>query len=428
MNPLLGRRHVLAWALYDWGNSAFATTVMAGFFPVFFNSYWSLGADGSLTTARLGFANGLASLLVALLAPVIGAIADRGGTRKKFLFAFASLGIVMSGGLYFVEQGNWALAALLYVAGVAGFAGSNVFYDSMIVDVARPAEYDMVSAFGYSLGYLGGGLLFSVNVLMTLYPGWFGLADAAEAVRVSFLSVAAWWLLSSVPLLLWVREAPTRNRQPALAAVRAGLRQLVDTMRSIRLLRPVLIFLCAYWLYIDGVYTIIKLAVDYGIRLGFESSDLVLALLLTQFVAFPAALFFGWLARRIGVRRGILGGLAVYAMATVWASFITHAWEFFGLAITIGLVQGGVQSLSRSLYARIIPADKSGEFFGFYNMLGKFASVLGPVLVGATALVSHNPRLAILAILPLFLLGGLLLFRVQMPATDASASSAADPV
>lgn len=414
MSKLLTRRPVLSWAIYDWGNSAFATTVMAGFFPVFFNSFWSVGADGSLTTARLGFANSVASLLVALMAPIIGAIADRGGSRKKFLFVFAGLGIVMSGGLYFVQQGNWAVAVLLYVCATVGFAGSNVFYDSMIVDVAKPDEFDMVSAYGYALGYLGGGILFAVNVLMTLHPAWFGLADATQAVQVSFLTVAIWWLIASVPLLLWVKEAPTVDRQPALGAVRAGFQQLIDTARAIGELRPVLIFLCAYWLYIDGVYTIIKLAVDYGIRLGFESSQLVLALLLVQFVAFPSALFFGWAARYVGVKKGILIALSVYMATTVWASMIAEVWEFFGLAVVIGLVQGGVQSLSRSLYARIIPADKSGEFFGFYNMLGKFASVLGPMLVGVVALLSHNPRLSILSILPLFLIGAAVLTRVKV--------------
>lgn len=414
MSKLLTRRPIFSWALYDWGNSAFATTVMAGFFPVFFNSFWSVGADGSLTTARLGFANGAASLLVALLAPIIGAIADRGGSRKKFLFVFAALGIVMSGGLYFVQQGNWAVAVLLYVCATVGFAGSNVFYDSMIVDVAKPDEFDLVSAFGYSMGYLGGGILFAVNVLMTLHPAWFGLADATQAVQVSFLTVAIWWLVASVPLLLWVKEAPTVDQQPALGAIRAGFQQLIGTARAIGELKPVLIFLCAYWLYIDGVYTIIKLAVDYGIRLGFESSQLVLALLLVQFVAFPSALFFGWAARYVGVKKGILLALFVYMLTTVWASMISQVWEFFGLAIVIGLVQGGVQSLSRSLYARIIPADKTGEFFGFYNMLGKFASVLGPVLVGVVALLSHNPRLSILAILPLFLVGAGVLTRVKV--------------
>lgn len=414
MSKLLTRRPVLSWAIYDWGNSAFATTVMAGFFPVFFNGFWSAGADGSLTTARLSFANGIASLVVALLAPIIGAIADRGGARKKFLFVFAALGIVMSGGLYFVQQGNWTVAVLLYVCATVGFAGSNVFYDSMIVDVAKPDEFDMVSAYGYSLGYLGGGILFAVNVLMTLQPAWFGLADATQAVQVSFLTVAIWWLVASVPLLLWVEEAPTVDRQPALGAVRAGFRQLIDTARAIGELKPVLIFLCAYWLYIDGVYTIIKLAVDYGIRLGFESSQLVLALLLVQFVAFPSALFFGWAAKYVGVKRGILIALSVYMLTNIWASMISEVWEFFGLAIVIGLVQGGVQSLSRSLYARIIPPDKTGEFFGFYNMLGKFASVLGPLLVGVVALLSHNPRLSILAILPLFLIGAGVLTRVKV--------------
>jgi len=396
---------VLSWALYDWGNSAFATTVMAGFFPVFFNTFWGAGAAGNLTTARLGFANGAASLLVALMAPVIGAIADRGGSRKKFLIMFAVLGIVMTGGLYWVQRGDWPVAAVLYMCALVGFAGANVFYDSLLMDVARPAEYDRVSAFGFGMGYLGGGLLFLLNVLMTTSPGWFGLRDASEAVRLAFLSVALWWAVSSLPLIFWVREQETLDVQPAMQAVRAGLRQLAGTMRQIRALRPVLVFLLAYWLYIDGVHTIIKLAVDYGIKLGFESADLVKALLLTQFVAFPAALAFGWLGERIGARRGIFLALAIYMAVTVWASRISQAWEFYAMACAIGLVQGGVQSLSRSLYARLIPPDKAGEFFGFYNMLGKFAAVLGPFLVGLVALLSNDPRLSILSILPL-LLGG----------------------
>ena len=236
----------------------------------------------------------------------------------------------------------------------------------------------------------------------------------AWAIGAALIALAIWWLVASVPLLLWVEEAPTVDQKPALGAVRAGFQQLMDTARAIGELKPVLIFLCAYWLYIDGVYTIIKLAVDYGIRLGFESSQLVLALLLVQFVAFPSALFFGWAAKYVGVKRGILIALSVYMLTTIWASRIVEVWEFFGLAIVIGLVQGGVQSLSRSLYARIIPADKTGEFFGFYNMLGKFASVLGPVLVGVVALLSHNPRLSILAILPLFLIGAAVLTRVKV--------------
>jgi len=413
LKSALSRGPVISWALYDWGNSAFATTVMAGFFPVFFNTYWAAGSPGSVTTARLGFANAGASLLVALLAPVIGAIADRGGTRKKFLISFAVLGIVMTGALYWVQQGDWAMAVLMYVCALTGFAGANVFYDSLIVDVAQEAEFDLVSAFGYSLGYLGGGLLFLVNVVMSVRPHWFGLQDASEAVRWSFLSVAIWWAVASLPLVFWVREQETVGKLGSLQAIRAGFVQLAATMRQIRSLRPVLIFLLAYWLYIDGVYTIIKLAVDYGIKLGFESSDLVMALLLTQFVAFPAALAFGALGKRIGARNGIFLALGIYMAVTVWASMISRPWEFYAMAVSIGLVQGGVQSLSRSLYARIIPADKSGEFFGFYNMLGKFAAVIGPFLVGLVALISHDPRLSILSILPLLLGGALILTRLN---------------
>lgn len=406
------RRTVIAWAMYDWANSAFATTVMAGFFPVFFKEYWSAGISSSVSTFHLGMANGLASLVIVVLAPVLGAIADQGGLRKRYLLGFATLAVAMTGGLYFVQQGAWLAAVLLYALAVVGFSGGNIFYDALLVNVAGEAQWDRVSALGYALGYLGGGLLFAVNVLMTLRPHWFGLADAAEAVRLSFIMVAVWWAVFSLPLLFRVKEPPALGRTGS--AVRGGLRQLVATFHELRRLRVVFLFLVAYWLYIDGVDTIIRMAVDYGLSLGFAQSNLITALLITQFVGFPAAIVFGLLGQRVGPRNGILFGIAVYVGVILLAYQMDHVGEFYLLAVAVGLVQGGVQSLSRSLYARLIPAAKSAEFFGFYNMLGKFAAVLGPMLMGLVSLTTGSARLSILAVIVLFLAGAVLLWRVDV--------------
>ena len=406
---LLLRRPIVAWALYDWANSAFATTVMAGFFPVFFRQYWSLAADPTVTTFRLGFANGIASLVLAVFAPLLGAIADRGGARMRFLIVFSALGIVMTGGLYFVEQGAWWFAMGLFLAASIGFAGGNIFYDSLIMDVAPRHRLDLVSAYGFGLGYLGGGILFAINVWMTLAPATFGLPDAAAAVRVSFLMVAIWWCVFAVPLVLFVRERRVERRPGVLQAVRGGMAELITTFHEIRHFRPLALFLVAYWLYIDGVHTIQKMAVDYGLALGFPTESLIVALLVTQFVGFPAALAFGWLGERFGTLTGIFLGLAVYAGVTLWAGFVSEVREFYVIAVAIGLVQGGIQSLSRSYFGRLIPADRPGEFFGFYNMMGKFAAVLGPFLAGGVALATGSSRMAIVSLVVLFAGGAVML-------------------
>ena len=408
----LAQRPVLSWALYDWGNSAFATTVMAGFFPVFFSQYWSAGADTALTTARLGYANAAAGLVIALLAPLLGALADRGGRRKRMLLGFTLLGAATTFALFFLAEGQWLAAAALFALGTIGFNGGVVFNDALLLDVARPADFDRVSSFGYALGYLGGGVLFAVNVLMVTKPALFGLPDAAAAVRWAFVSVAAWWLLFSLPLLLYVREQPPRAGATGNAFA-AGWRELCTTARAVVKIPALWQFLLAYWLYIDGVNTVIKMAVNYGLSLGLASSDLLGALLLTQFVGFPAALLFGRLGERIGPRTGVLIGLAVYAGITIWAYFLDSALEFYLMAATLGLVQGGVQSLSRSMFGRLVPAGKSAEYFGFYNMVGKFGTVLGPALMGAVALAADSTRTSILALLLLFMGGGALLWRVR---------------
>ena len=413
MKPPHGWKKVLAWAGYDWANSAFATTVMAGFFPVFFKQYWAAGADVTVSTFRLGVANSAASVIVALLAPLLGAFADQGGTKKKFLLFFAVMGMVMTGAMYFVARGDWPVAVLLYVLAAAGFSGGNIFYDALLVSVAEPKRVDFVSALGFALGYLGGGLLFALNMVMVLRPAWFGLADASAAVRVTFVTVAIWWAAFSIPLFLFVDEPRPAAARRGLGAVRAGLAQLRSTFREIRHLRVVFLFLLGYWLYIDGVDTIVRMAVDYGMSLGLESNSLLLALLITQLVGFPAAIAFGKIGEKLGAKTGIYMGLATYVAVTVWAYFMKTEVEFYVLAVAIGLVQGGVQALSRSLYSRIIPPSKAAEFFGFYNMLGKFAAVIGPALMGLVARATGNVRLSILTVLVLFISGAVLLYFVN---------------
>lgn len=425
MVKVLTRKPVVAWAMYDWANSAFATTVMAGFFPLFFKQYWNEGVAATESTFRLGATSAATSLIVALMAPVIGAIADKGGARIRLLALFTVLGAAMTAALVLVRQGDWQLAALLYGAASIGFWGGNQFYDSLLTDVAAEPEYDLVSGYGYALGYLGGGLLFAVNALMVSQPALFGIAGTAAAVKLSFLSVAVWWLLFALPAVLVVREARGAPPLPPRVAIAAGLAELRRTFGAVRESRPLLLFLLAYWFYIDGVNTIIKMAVDYGLALGFRQASLIQALLLVQFVGFPAALAFGWLGARIGARAGILVALAVYALVTLYAYRLDSEREFFVLAIVIGCVQGGVQSLSRSFYGRLVPAGKAGEFFGFYNMMGKAAAILGPMLAGSVALVSGDSRLAMLSIALLFVIGGGLLLRVPVAGQRAAGGARA---
>lgn len=409
----LTSRTVLSWALYDWANSAFATTVMAGFFPAFLESYWSVGVPGTTTTARLGNANSIASLVIVFLAPVLGAIADRGSSRKKFLFFFAFLGVLASAALYRVAEGDWLWALVLYAVGVVGFSGGNIFYDSLLPSVAPKGRVDTVSGLGYALGYVGGGLLFLFNVLMVTFPAAFGLSGASEAVRISFVSVAIWWALFSLPILFFVQEPRSPRAASGVKAVAEGLRQLARTFNEIRRLRMVFLFLLGYWLYIDGVDTIVRMAVIYGLTLGFQQQDLLTALLITQAVGFPSALLFGKIGEKLGPKTGIFICIAVYTVVTVWAVFIQTVWHFYGIACAVGLVQGGIQALSRSYYARLIPADKSAEFYGFFNMLGKFAAVVGPWLMGYVGVLTGSPRLSILSLIVLFVAGGILLYFVD---------------
>jgi len=407
-------KRILSWSFYDWANSAFATTVIAAFFPIFFKEYWSSDIAVTESTFYLGMANSLAGIIVAVMSPILGAIADRGGTRKKFLLFFTMMGIVMTGSLYFVSQGAWIVAIIIYTMATVGFSSGNLFYDSLLLDVAIPQKRDFVSSLGLAMGYLGGGLLFAFNVIMTLNPEFFGLQSSEHAVRVSFIIVAVWWALFSLPILFFVKESKSEKEKDSFfQIIISGFIQIRTTLKDIRRHRTVFLFLAGYWLYIDGVDTIIRMAVDYGMSIGFDSNSLILALLITQFVGFPSTILFGKIGEVLGAKIGIFLAIGVYIGVCIWGYFMKDVSEFYVLAVVIGLVQGGIQSLSRSLFSRLIPQDRAAEFFGFYNMLGKMAVVIGPILMGWIGLISGNPRYSILSIILLFILGAFLLYFVD---------------
>jgi UMF1 family MFS transporter len=408
------KRAIYSWALYDWANSAFATSVMTVFFPTFFKKYWSINTEAAESTFFLGMGNSAASILIALTAPVLGSIADRGTAKRKFLFTFAFLGVAMTGALWMVASGNWITALILYVIASIGFAGGNVFYDSLLPGVAGKKKIDFVSSLGFSLGYIGGGLVLVVNIFMYNIPSFFGIPDSTTAVKLSFLSVAIWWALFSIPIIIWVKEPQIHDPVGVGQAVKLGWQQFFNTLREIRHLKVVGLFLLAYWSYIDGVDTIVKMAVDFGISLGFPDKSLISAILMVQFIAFPATMLYYKLATKTGVKTSIYIGIVGYGVITCLGFFMNQVWHFYALAALVGLFQGGIQALSRSLYSRIIPTDKAAEFYGFYNMLGKFAAVLGPALLGIVTLVSNNVRYGILSIIILFIFGGYFLSKVDI--------------
>ena len=311
------KKSIFGWSMYDWANSAFVTSVMTVFFPIFFKQFWCVDVDTTISTARLGLANSISGIVVALSAPVLGAIADKGTSKKRFLIFFAYAGVLMTSALYMVSSGNWVMADALYVLATIGFLGGNSLYDALITTVASDKNMDSVSSLGFSLGYLGGGILFAFNVWMTLSPEAFGFADRLEAVRFSFLTVGIWWAIFSIPLLLFVKEPVAREAVPGENMVKAGFIQLKETFQEVRYQKTIFLFLVAYWLYIDGVDTVIRMAVDYGISIGFETKDLIIAILITQFVGFPSTIGYGYLGGKIGTKRAIFLAIAVYLFVVI---------------------------------------------------------------------------------------------------------------
>jgi UMF1 family MFS transporter len=421
MKSPLFEKKVFAWALYDWANSAFATTVMVAFFPVFFKQTLAAGAAPTVSTIWLANANGVSSLVLALTAPWLGALADKGSAHVRMLAIFTAIGVLPTALLAFVSASDAFTGLTLFVIASLGFWGGLIFYDSMLIRVAPPGRVDSVSGFGYSLGYLGGGLLLVVNVVMYGKPGWFGFTGPEQAIRACFVTVAVWWFVFAIPLL---RQRGALATGPAIGLARAareGFAELLRTFREVRKFRPVILFLLAYWMYIDGVNTIMKMAVDYGLALGFPANSLITAILMIQFIGFPLTLLFGWLGDRISPLLGIFVAIVVYTAVTFYAVVMTNVTEFYVMSAAIGCVQGAIQAMSRSYYSRLIPADRASEFFGFYNMMGKFASVLGPFLMAATAAITGNSRSAILSVAILFIGGAVML-------TIATRSKRAAPV
>lgn len=417
------KKEILSWSLYDWANSTFSTTVMAGFFPIFFKQYWSTSAEVTVTTWYLGLANSIASILVATLAPFLGAIADKASVKKRLLIFFAFLGIISTGTLSIINQGQWVIAIVFYVTASIGFMSANIFYDSLLPSVAPKEKRDFVSSFGYALGYIGGGILFLINVLMYLKPELFGISDAASAIKLSFLTVAIWWAVFSIPIMVFVKEPSVSENIGITNSIKLGFNQLKSTIATIKKFKVVTTFLIAYWFYIDGVDTVIRMAVDYGTSIGFSTSALITALLLVQFIAFPATLIYNWFASKIGIKRGIFIGIIGYILISIFASLVSKEWHFYAIAVMIACFQGGIQALSRSLYSTIIPKSNAAEFFGFYNMFGKFAAIIGPPLVGYIGLVTGNPRIGILSVIMLFVLGGIMLAKVDVEEGERVAQS-----
>ncbi|HZY65699.1 MAG: MFS transporter [Actinomycetota bacterium] len=413
----LHRRDLRAWALYDWANSAFVTSVGVAILPIYFASVAGVDLPGNQATAYWGYVNSLALLIIAIASPVLGAMADFMGAKKRFLGLFMGMGVLATAGLYFVERGDWQLAALLYIVGTIGMTASIAFADSLLPHIASEGEVDQVSTAGYALGYVGGGILLLVHAAMISRPQLFGLADAGVAVRVAFVTVALWWLIFSIPLFRRVSEPPRRlEEDESIGAnpVRIGLRRLRETFGEVRQYRDLFVFLVAYWFFIDGIHSIPKLATIYGASLGIGNSALLGGIIVSQFVGIPFTFAFGSLAGRIGAIRGIYVGLVGYTVIAVLAMFVSTGWHFYVLAAGVGVLQGGTQALSRSVYATMVPKVKSSEFFSFYSIFGKFAGIVGPTLFALVVTITSTARLAILSLAIFFIIGMVILSRVDL--------------
>jgi UMF1 family MFS transporter len=409
------RRIINAWCMYDWANSAFATTIMAAMFPPFYRAVAiAAGAAENIATSRWAYTTSLSLLLVAIIAPALGAISDHTGGKKRYVAVFAGLGILATAAFVFIGVDTWVLASALFILGDVGFAGANIFYESLLPHIARKGDVDQVSTRGYALGYVGGGILLVLNVLWYMKPEWFFMPNQQFALRASFFSVAVWWALFSVPLFRRVPEPPAgKERVAAINPIRAGFGRLAKTLREMRRYKQLMLLLLAFWIYNDGIGTIIKMATAYGDEIGIGMTDMIIALVITQFVGIPFSFLFGTLAKRLGTKRSILLALAIYAVICIAGFFMTTALHFYILAFMVGLVQGGSQALSRSLYAAMVPKARSAEFFGFFSTSSKFAGIAGPLIFGLVAQLTGGSRLSILAIILFFIVGGVLLLFVD---------------
>jgi UMF1 family MFS transporter len=410
------RKIINSWAMYDWANSAFATTIMAAMFPPFYRAMaTAAGMTEGNATAAWAYTTSIALLIVALLAPVLGAISDHTGGKKWYVAFFAGMGIVGTGLMVVLGDESYVLGSVLFVMGNVGFAGANVFYESLLPHIAKKGDIDQVSTRGYALGYLGGGILLIINMLWYNWPDVFFMPEAGFAIKASFFSVSVWWALFSIPLFRNVPEPPVvRTEGESENVLSAGFARLAHTFRRLASYKQLLLFLVAFWIYNNGIGTIIIMATAYGDEIGIEVTHMVIALIITQFVGIPFSFAFGRLARRIGAKRGILVALVVYTFISIAGFFMQTATHFYILAFAVGLVQGGSQALSRSLYGNMVPKSQAAEFFGFYSTSSKIAGVLGPLVFGIVSQLAGESRLSILSLIIFFLVGGLLLIRVDV--------------
>lgn len=394
--------------MYDWANSAFATTVLSAILPIYFSKVLAAGLSPGKATIYWSYTITVALLVTAFIAPLAGAISDHTNKKKIYLIISIVIGVVFTGLLYFMKTGDWLLACILFVIANIGFALSLIFYDSLLGFVTGKEDINKVSTFGYALGYLGGGILLAINLLMFLL-----IEDQSYAARLSFLSVALWWAVFSIPLVVNVSEPRLVNTAVTKDRLKAGFYRLKNTFREIRHYRQIFIFLIAFWIYNDGIGTIIKLAAIYGSELGFSTTSLIGALLVTQFVGIPCSVMFGRLSTLLTAKKCIYIGLFVYTLISIGAFFITNAWHFWFLAIMVGTVQGGTQALSRSFFASMVPVRKSAEFFGFYGMSSKFAGIAGPLIFAVVSQITGSSRISILSLIFFFVAGIIALYFVD---------------
>ncbi len=423
----LGRPDLRAWAMYDWANSAFQTTIVGAVFPIYFQRVAAADLPDSLATSRYAWATTVAILIVAIVAPLLGAVADYAPVKKKLLGAFLAVGVSATAAMYAIQRGDWMLALALFVVGNVGVAGSVVFYESLLPHLVGAGDLDRVSTAGYAVGYLGGGVLLAINLLMIQQPAWFGIPDAGVATRLTFLSVAVWWLVFSIPLFRRVPEPPHRvepGERPAGISLAVGARRLVGTFHELRRYRQAFLLLLAFLIYNDGIQTIIRMATIYGAEVGIDSTAMIAAFILTQFIGVPFAFAFGMVAGRVGAKRAVFFGLAVYTGISVLGYYMTTAVHFFALAGLVGMVQGGTQALSRSMFASMIPRHKSSEFFAFFGVFEPYAGILGPAIFAWVVAQSGTSRNAILSVIAFFVVGGAILARVDVSAGRAAARAA----
>lgn len=417
------KKVINSWAMYDWANSAFATTIMAAVLPIYYSAIASPTLSKTQATSYWGYTNSLALLLIALLSPVLGAMADFRGQKKRFLTIFALIGISGTSLMFFLTTGDWLLASVLFIIGNIGFAGANIFYDSLLPHIAKKDDIDQISTRGYAMGYLGGGILLAINLAMIMLPdfapGLIGDMDPGDftalMTRISLASVGLWWLIFTIPLWRNVKEPPRQLFEGEVDTnpIRAGFVRLIETFKEIRKYGELFKFLVAFWLYNDGIGTIIKMATIYGNEIGIGQTDLIGALLMVQFVGIPFSFAFGWLAKKIGTKKSIYLSLSVYTLISIGGYFMSNALHFWLLGFSVALVQGGSQALSRSLYGRMVPKAQSAEFFSFFSVSGKFAGMFGPLVFGLVSQLFGNSRLGIVSLIIFFISGALLLTRVD---------------